>query len=244
VSPPLRPAPPRARQPSRPEIIDLVPETPVRERRRFDNPTPFEPLPFPKPPLVPGEFQRTMPSPPSPASLPVAETPDKASTLALRRRAEEAEKRERDALAQLEAARRSTAAPASDPLGDEAIGKLVKAVVSALTKRIGLPAVLIASLAGGGGLYKYATDKPTPPPMTAVELDARLAKFEERVGGRLDKLTTTVNDGVDLQRCLRKKTGQIGGSLLPAPDRMGSALKPQPFEDDCPDSPKRLPDPK
>lgn len=231
----MSPSPPRPRQPSRPEIIDLVPETPVRKQRRFDNPSPLEPLP----PL----HTPTLPSPPS---LPEpAATPDKASELALRRRSEEAEKRERDLLVKLEAAeKRATTAPASDPLGDEAIGKLVKAVVSAITKRFGAPAVLIASLLGGGYVLKTANEKPTPPALTAVELDARLAKFEQLVGGRLDKLTTTVNEGVDLQRCMRKKTNQIGGSLLPAPDRMGSALKPQPFEDDCPDSPKRLPETK
>lgn len=230
----MDPKPPRPRAPSRPEIIDLTPETPVRNARRWDDPKPVE---LPPPPAVPGEFQPTMMSP--------ASTPDAASAAALRRKLEDAERRARDAEAKQAAAeKRASSLPAGDPLGDEAVGKLVKAVVSALTKRFGAPLVLATCLAGGGYALKAANEKPAPPPLTAAEFSERVDKFETRVTGRLDSLTRSTNVTIDMTRCMRKKTNQIGESLLPAPDRMGPARRPAAYEDDCPESPGRLPEPK
>ncbi len=221
----MSPNPPRPKQPSRPEVItDLTPETPVRKQRRFDNPKPLDPLP--PPPRVPGEFGPTLPSPVS------IEGQEGAGAAALRR-VEELERRVA-----------TTTAPSSDPLGDEAIRKLVKAVVGAITKRFGAPAALVAMLSGGGGLYHYATTKPAPPPLTAAEFNERLAESDRKIVGRLDGLTNAVNGNIDVTRCMRKKTNQIGESLLPAPDRMGPARRPAPFEDDCPEGPKRLPEPR
>ncbi|HTJ17861.1 MAG TPA: hypothetical protein VL494_13870 [Steroidobacteraceae bacterium] len=167
--------------------------------------------------------------------------PAEAQAAAYKRRAEEAEKQ----LAEQRAAKASEA-PASGNavLSDEHIGRFVREVTRVFLRRIGAPAALVAMLGGGGYALKASHDKPAPPPLTAQQLDERLEKFEGKVVSRLDKLTTTTNEGIDLQRCLRKKVGQIGGSLLPAVDRMGAALKQQPFDDDCPDSPKRLPEPK
>jgi hypothetical protein len=243
----VSPRPPRPKQASRPEIVDLTPETPVREGRRFDNPHPIEPLP--PPPNLPGGLSPTLPSAPLPPPHPV---PEGAAAAAARRRASEletraalAEARAAKAEADAAAARAATVAPASgDVLSDDVVGKLVKAVVSALTKRVGGPLALLAMLGVGGAGYHVATDKPAPPPVTAAELDARLDKFADKIGGRLDKLTTTVNEGIDVTRCVRRKTNQIGESLLPAPDRMGAKRLPTAFEDDCPDGPKRLPETK
>jgi hypothetical protein len=242
----VSPQPPRPKQASRPEIIDLTPETPVRDARRFDNPRALEP--FPRPGKLPGELSPTLPSAPLPPLDPV---PEGAAAAAARRRASELEgqlaveraARER-AEAEAAAARAATVAPTSDVLSDDVVGKLVKAVVSALTKRVGGPLALLAMLGIGGAGYHVATDKPAPPPVTAAELDARLDKFADKIGGRLDKLTTTVNEGIDVTRCVRRKTNQIGESLLPAPDRMGAKRLPTAFEDDCPDGPKRLPETK
>lgn len=222
----------------------MTPDSPVRRQRRFDSPQALEPLPaLPRPPGLPGELSPTMPSP-SAELPPLAATADGASAAAARRRSADLETRV--ALAEVRAekaeAKAATVAPPSDVLSDDFVGKLVKAVVSSLTKRVGGPLALLAMLGVGGAGYKVATDKPAPPSITAADLDARFAKFEDKVGGRLDRLTGTVNEEIDASRCVRKKTSQIGESLLPAPDRMGAKRLPSAFEDDCPDSPKRLPE--
>lgn len=127
-----------------------------------------------------------------------------------------------------------------ETLSDEALGKLVKSAVDTMLKRVGAPTALIAMLGvGGGALYK-AGEGPAPVPVTIEQIDEKL----KPITLKLDRQTTTLNEVVYLQRCQRKKIGQIGGSLLPATDRMGSALKPQPFEDDCPESPRPLVEPK
>jgi biotin carboxylase len=149
-----------------------------------------------------------------------------------RARAEAAER-------ELRAAKGSIAPPA---LSDEAVGKLVKASVNALAKKIGLPAVLIAMLGLGGAGYKVATDKPTPPALTAAQLDERLERLHTRKGG-LHDLVRSTNAQLYVTKCLRRKMNEIGGALLPAPDRMGPARRPQPFDDDCPDSARPLPEP-
>jgi hypothetical protein len=174
-------------------------------------------------------------------------TPELSQIAALRARAEAAEAR-----ARVGAAGDTGAAGAAGAIGktgqagadapildDAAIGKMVKTAVSALVKKVGLPAAFIACLGLGGAGYKVATDKPMPQALTSVELNKSL----EPLSNKLDKLTIANNENLQLSKCLRRKVNEIGWALLPAPDRMGPARKPQPYEDDCLDSPKPLPEP-
>lgn len=220
---------------------ELAPTIPAA---RYNAPTIRVPTPQGVQVVTIRDADKTPPSATMPAR---SETPEQGSIRVLRERAEAGEERARRAEArarELEQRPAPVSLPAaSAPLDDAAIGKFVRQVTNAVLRKVGIPAALLVCLGGGGALYKTATDKPTPPALTAAELDSRLSAFEGRIAKRLDKLTTNGNETIDLLRCQRKKVNQIGGSLLPAPDRMGSAYKPEPFEDDCPESPKRLPEP-
>lgn len=164
-------------------------------------------------------------------------TPEQLQLALYRKRAEDAE-------ARAQRAERHATPPGGTPsqapaLDDAAIGKLVKASVNALVRKVGLPAAFIAMLGLGGAGYKVATDKPAPPALTAQDLAKALHPLETRI----DKQTTSINEGLQLSKCLRRKVNQIGGALLPDPGRMGTALKPQPYEDDCQENPRLLPEP-
>jgi len=206
------------------------------------------------------------------ASLPPPSADSKdAQIAALRARAEAAEKRDaekRDKLAELERQQRvqaearspatfppavappaptppaptPPAAPAvvAEPATEAVIEWLVKRAVANRKAIYALVAAL--GLGGGGALIKTANDKPAPPALTKADLDAAFDRFRTRKGGTDDQ-TRMLNEQLQLTKCLRRKVKQIGESVLPAPDHMGSQRKPQPFEDDCEDSPRPLPDP-
>jgi hypothetical protein len=181
-------------------------------------------------------------TPPSATMPPTSETPEQDALRILRARVRELEAKDRQS-------RSASPPPLSLPvpstapvLDDAAIRKLVKASVNAVIRKIGLPAALVAMLGLGGTGYKVATDKPTPPALTAAQLDASLDKLKTGRGG-LNDLVRATNENLQLSKCLRRKVNEIGGALLPAPDRMGPARKAQPYEDDCQDSPRPLPEP-
>lgn len=230
------PAPPTLKQTWR------VPTPPsaVAQARRSDPPTSAESAPVETPPV---SLRKASPLPAP------SQRPEQAAVEALRRRAEAAEakaadadrlRRERD---EARAATTPTIAPESHHgLSDETIGKLVRELGGILAKKIGLPAALLAMLGGGGYAMHAASEKPAPPPLTAAQLDAAIDKLRTRKGG-LDDVTRAVNDLAQVSKCTRRKVTQIGESVLPAPDHMGAQRKPQPFEDDCPENPKPLPDP-
>lgn len=181
-------------------------------------------------------------TPPSATMASISETPEQAANRLLRARVRELEARDRQHRSASPAPVSLPAPSAAPVLDNETIGKLVKASVSALVKKVGLPAAFIAMLGIGGAGYKVATDKPAPPALTAAELDDRLDKLKTRKGG-LDDLARATNEGLQLSKCLRRKVNQIGGALLPDPNKMGTALKPQPYEDDCQENPRLLPEP-
>lgn len=238
---PPRPAP----KPNRPSALELRPgETgePVPYRRQQDTLRGTGPVP---PEHVAAARAAARESRPE---LEPSLTPEQSQLALYRRRAEEAEARAR----RLEQDRQTRSAsppfgtpsqaPGAAVLDDAMIGKLVKASVSALIRKVGLPAAFLVMLGLGGAGYKVATDKPAPPALTAAELDDRLDKLKTRKGG-LDDLARATNEGLQLSKCLRRKVNQIGGALLPDPNKMGPAHKPQPYEDDCPENPRRLPEP-
>jgi hypothetical protein len=237
VSPPRLPPRP-APKPNRPPALELRPgETgePTPYRRRQD--TLRGPGPVP-PAHVAAAREAARESRPEPSL-----TPEQSQLQLYRKRAETAERELREARdRQSRSATPPGVSVAPPALDDAAVGKLVKASVNALARKIGLPAVLVAMLGLGGAGYKVATDKPAPPALTAAELDARLDKLKTRKGG-LDDLVRATNEGLQLSKCLRRKVNEIGGALLPAPDRMGPARRPAPYEDDCQDSPRPLPEP-
>jgi hypothetical protein len=194
----------------------------------------------------------------SPAGgTPAAPTPDEASQEALRKRAKAAEAKaaELERQARLRAELDSPAAgfpppvtpappkpvePPKEPEADAVIGWLVKRAVA---NRKAIYALVAAMGIGGGGVaIKTATEKPQPPPLTMAQLEQALEKQRTRKGGT-DDMVRMLNEQLQVTKCLRRKVTQIGESVLPAPDHMGNVRKPQPFEDDCPDSPKPLPEP-
>ena len=219
-----------------------IPPSAVAASRRSDPPTTTEPSPAESP----VQSQRH----PSPLPAP-SQRPEDARVAAQAREIERLRGERDKAREEAEKAHARALEVASRPppestegVSNETIGRIVREVTNAIGKKLGLPAVFMACLGGGGYAVHVANEKPVAPPVTAAELDKRLEKFEAKVVTRIDNLTTTQNGAIDVIRCVRKKTNQIGGSLLPAPDRMGAALKQSPYEDDCPDSPKKLPEPK
>lgn len=253
---PLRPPRPASKVLFR-HILDEAPEPAIRDGRRFDEPKRTGTLAGMPAPHLSGEHAPTVPArahmaptmrvrtpqgvqvvtirdhdktPPSASMPPISETPEQDALRVLRARV-----RELEAKAPL-AVPTPSAAPALD---DAAVGKLVKASVSALVRKIGLPAAFIACLGLGGGGYAMAVQKPPPPALTAEDLTKALRPIETR----LDRITTATNEGLQLSKCTRRKVNQIGGALLPDPQKMGTAHKPQPYEDDCPENPRLLPEP-
>jgi hypothetical protein len=181
-------------------------------------------------------------TPPSAAMPPVSETPEQDALRILRARVRELEAKDRQARS-ASPPPLTVPVPRSTPvLDDAAVGKLVKSITSSVMKKLGLPAALAACLGLGGAGYKVATDKPAPPALTAAQLDERLDKLRTGRGG-LNDIVRATNENLELGKCLRRKVNEIGGALLPAPDRMGPARKPQPYEDDCEPSPRFLPEP-
>jgi hypothetical protein len=228
--PPPRPAP----KPNRPPALELRPgETgePAPYRRQQDT------LRGISPEHVAAARQAARERPELEPSL----TPEQSQLALYRKRAEEAEARARKAEDRSASPPLGTPsqAPGAAVLDDAAIGRMVKSITGAVLKRVGLPAAFIAMLGLGGAGYKAATDKPAPPALTAEDLNRAFKPVESR----LDKLTTSTNEGLQVSKCLRRKVNQIGGALLPDPQKMGTALKPQPYEDDCPDNPRPLPEP-
>ncbi len=133
-----------------------------------------------------------------------------------------------------------TVVASKEPETEAVIGWLVKRAVA---NRAAIYALVAALGVGGGGVaIKQATDKPKPEPVTMAQLEQALDKQRTRKGGSDDQ-TRALNDLLDLAKCQRRKITQIGKSMLPAPDHVGTASKVQPFDDDCPDPPRRLPDP-
>lgn len=142
--------------PRRRAADDKTPATPVREGRRFDDPT-ERVQHLPPPPPLPGEFSATLPAPAGDTPVPVAErSPGEAAAAALRREraqleaklAEERAARER-AEAEAEEARQAAArgpqtgvalepAPGVPPPVWSAAGKLMLAIAGFITL-IGTP---------------------------------------------------------------------------------------------------------
>jgi hypothetical protein len=181
-------------------------------------------------------------TPPSATMPPISETPEQDALRILRARVRELEARDRQTRSASQAPAATQAPGSAGGLDDAAIGKLVKSITSSVMKKLGLPAALAACLGLGGAGYKVATDKPAPPALTAAQLDSALDKLKTGRGG-LNDLVRAQNENLQLSKCLRRKINEIGGALLPAPDRMGPARKAQPYEDDCQDSPRPLPEP-
>jgi hypothetical protein len=227
---PPRPAP----KPNRPPALELRPgetgnPTPYRERQdtlRGTGPVPSRDVAAARERL---EHEPSL-------------TPEQSQLALYRKRAEEAEaalRKDRQTRSATPPGGTPSQAPGAAVLDDAAIGRMVKSITGAVLKRVGLPAAFIAMLGLGGAGYKVATDKPAPPALTAEDLNRAFKPVESR----LDKLTTSTNEGLQVSKCLRRKVNQIGGALLPDPQKMGTALKPQPYEDDCPDNPRPLPEP-
>jgi hypothetical protein len=220
------------RAPTPPEVVAAA--------RRSD-PPPHHPTPVSGMAVEPQVIHMEPPSrgQPGPSLPPPSADPKDAQIAALRARAEAAERRAAE-----------SKAPASEPaksqpaelVSDEAIGRVVRHLGAALMKRVGAPTALLVLLGGGGYALKTANEKPAPPPVTLAELDDRLEKLKKRKGG-LDDIARGQNGTIKLLKCLRRKQNQIGESMLPAPDHMGSVRKPQPYDDDCGDPPSLLPDP-
>jgi hypothetical protein len=128
------------------------------------------------------------------------------------------------------------------PVSDEAIGKLVREAVKSLMKRLGMPAALVACLGGGGLAVKAAVEKPEPVPVTVEQLEAALSKLKTGPSG-MDAQVKVTNEAIRLLKCMRRGQNLIGESLLPSPERVGAARRMQPWEDECGENPKLLPEP-
>jgi hypothetical protein len=124
-----------------------------------------------------------------------------------------------------------TPAPAA-PVGvsDEVIGRVVRQLLERVAKRVGAPAALLACLGGGGYAFSYVKEEQAPPPPAYVTKD----ELDKALRGRKDKaLAKAVNPVARLAKCVLKQQDKTGKMLLPAPDHVGSALKPQPWENEC-----------
>lgn len=219
------PAPSLRRVLTDPAIVDQVPTADVLNRPRFDRPQPR---------------QASLPPP--------SQDPEAATNEALRRRAEAAEAKtaelERQARVAVETAspatfppkveRRQSPAPISvPPATDQAIGRGIRLLLGRAWP------LLLAAVGLGGGAT--AVLKPTAQPEKVDATAVRVTNAERAIDAQA-KRTQAVEDYARelarVNRCLRRQQGRVNESAMPAPDHMGSARRPEPWVDDCPDDPK------
>jgi hypothetical protein len=114
-------------------------------------------------------------------------------------------------------------------------GALVWLTKRAVQNRKAIFGIIAALGVGGGGVaMKAANEKPQPPPVTAEQLTAAMKPISDSIKAN----TKATNDLIRLVKCLRRQQNDLGSSLLPAKDHMGSARKPQPWEDECGENPQ------